>query len=293
MAHKYSVVLITLSGSPGGDVWKNPKEVLETVAELGYDGVDLDAEPDRIPREKFDEVVNIATGLGLKIPALVGAWGAWHAGEERDLASTDEEGRRRAVDYAKKCLDLGATIGSPVYEICAAAGKPEYPVSSTPKSILRKNFIASAREITEHAEKTNTYVAIEAINRFEGHAGFLNAVEEALPIAEEIGSDRIGVLADLFHVNMEDGPVPETMRRAGKKLMHIHLADSNRQIPGTGHIDFLEMVRTLNEMNYSGYMSVDSVPPKPDWKTLLEGSITFMKQMEQQAELQRSIAAMN
>ena len=293
MAHKYSVVLITLAGSPGGDVWKNPKGVLETIAGLGYDGVDIDAEPDRTPREQFDEVVNIATGLGLKIPALVGAWGAWHAGEERDLASTDEEGRRRAVDYAKKCLDLCATIGSPVYEICAAAGKPEYPVSSTPKSILRKNFIESAREITEHAEKTNTYVAIEAINRFEGHAGFLNAVEEALPIAEEIGSDRIGVLADLFHVNMEDGPVPETMRRAGKKLMHIHLADSNRQIPGTGHIDFLEMVRTLNEMNYSGYMSVDSVPPKPDWKTLLEGSITFMKQMEQQAELQRSIAAMN
>ena len=53
MAHKYSVVLITLSSSPGGDVWKNPKEVLETVAELGYDGVDLDAEPDRIPRKNL------------------------------------------------------------------------------------------------------------------------------------------------------------------------------------------------------------------------------------------------
>ena len=75
--------------------------------------------------------------------------------------------------------------------------------------------------------------------------------------------------------------------------MHIHLADSNRQIPGTGHIDFLGMVRALNEMDYSGYMSIDSVPPKPDWKTLLTSSITFMKLMEQQAELQRSIAAMN
>ena len=156
MAHKYSVVLITLSSSPGGDVWKNPKELLETVAELGYDGVDLDAEPDKIPREKFDEVVNIATGLGLKIPSLLGAWGAWHAGEERDLASTDEAGRKRAVDYAKRCLDLSATIGSPVYQICAATGEPEYPVSSTPRSILRKNFLESAKEITEHAEKTNT-----------------------------------------------------------------------------------------------------------------------------------------
>ena len=260
--------------------------MLETVAELGYDGVDLDAEPDRIPREKFDEVVNMATGLGLKIPSLVGAW---HAGEERDLASTDEEGRKRAVDYAKRCLDLGATIGSPVYEICAAAGKPEYPVSSTPKSILRKNFIESAREITEHAEKTNTYVAIEAINRFEGHAGFLNAVEEALPIAEEIGSDHIGVLADLFHVNMEDGPVPEIMRRAGKRLLHIHLADSNRQAPGTGHIDFLDVIRTLNEIGFDGYLALDSIPPLPDWKTLVRQTLPFMKQMEATAALQEEI----
>ena len=47
MTHKYSVILVTLA-SDGGNVWERPREVLETVAEAGYDGVDLDAEPDRI-----------------------------------------------------------------------------------------------------------------------------------------------------------------------------------------------------------------------------------------------------
>ena len=50
MSHKYSVVLANLA-EDGGDVWKKPREVLEAVAEAGYDGVDLDAEPDRIPEE--------------------------------------------------------------------------------------------------------------------------------------------------------------------------------------------------------------------------------------------------
>ena len=68
MAHKYSVVLITISSSPGGDVWKNPREVLETIAEAGYDGVDVDAEPDRISQKQFEEVTNMAISLGLKIP---------------------------------------------------------------------------------------------------------------------------------------------------------------------------------------------------------------------------------
>ena len=293
MAHKYSAVLITLSSSPGGDVWKNPREVLETIAEAGYDGVDVDAEPDRISQKQFEEVIRMATSLGLKIPSLVGAWGGWHAGEERDLASTDKGARRHALDYAKKCLDLAATVGEPVYEICAASLRPEYPVSKVPRSVLRKNFVESAKEIAEHAQRTKTQVAIEAINRFEGYAGFLNSLEDAISIADQVNSPNLGVLADLFHVNIEDGPVPEILRAVGNRLKHIHLADSNRQAPGTGHIDFLEMVRTLNAMGYTGYMSVDCVPPKPDWKTLVNSSITFMKRMEQQAELQRTIAAMN
>jgi len=95
MSHKYSVVLANLA-EDGGDVWENPREVLETIAEAGYDGVDLDAEPDRIPEKKFNEVRDMAFSLGLKIPALLGAWACWHAGEERDLASPDPSVRAKS-----------------------------------------------------------------------------------------------------------------------------------------------------------------------------------------------------
>ena len=54
MALKYSVVLATLASSPGGQVWEDPDTVLGAVAEAGYDGVDLDAEPDRIDEALFD-----------------------------------------------------------------------------------------------------------------------------------------------------------------------------------------------------------------------------------------------
>jgi len=42
-------------------------------------------------------------------------------------------------------------------------------------------------------------------------------------------------------------------------------------------------VRTLKEMNFTGYLSMDSVPAKPDWKTVVQQGISHMKQMEQQA----------
>ena len=239
--------------------------------------------------DKFDEVRALADSLGLRIPALICAWGAWHAGEERNLASSDEGVRSHAVEYKKKCIDLASTFDNPpMLEIDAADEANEYPVASTPRHELRRNFVRSAIEICDYAQERNVPIAIEPINRFEGICGFLNSMVEARSIADEVGRG-LGVMADFFHVNIEDGPVTESLRLAGDKLMHIHLADSNRQAPGTGHIDFLDVQRTLNAMSYDGYFAVDSVPVKPDWKTLLRDSITFMKQVEQTVALQEQI----
>ncbi len=290
MAHKYSVILVTLAGD-GGNVWKKPREVLETVANAGYDGVDLDAEPDRIDAKQFKEVASMAASLGLKVPALICAWGGWHAGEVRDLASGDESVRSYAVSYTKKCVDLAASLDEPpLIEIAAVPPHSEYPVTSVPRPVLRRNFVKSAREIGAYAAPRGVRVAIEPINRFEGYAGFLNSIMEAKSVADEVGADNVGVLADFFHVNIEDAALADTLRLAGDRLMCIHLADNNRQAPGTGHIDFLQVVRTLNSMGYSGYLSLDAVPARPDWKTLVKSSIHFMKQMEQTAALQERIA---
>ena len=290
MKHKYSVILCTLATS-GGDVWKNPRAVLETIAAAGYDGVDLDAEPDRIDPVLFQEVADMAVSLGLKIPALIGAWSLWHAGEVRDLASSDDSVRRYAVSYAQKSIDLAATFDEPpVFEIVACPVKLEYPVSGVPFDILRRNFVRSAREIAAYAADRQVSVAIEPVNRFEGYAGFLNSIADARSIVDEVDAENLGLLADFFHVNIEDAAPSETLRLAGDKLMHIHLADSNRQAPGTGHIDFLQVIRTLNAMSFTGYLSLDSVPARPDWKTVVEQSIQFMRQMEQTVELQERIA---
>ncbi len=288
MGYKYSVILCTLA-TDGADVWKTPREILEPIAEAGYDGIDVDAEPDKIPAEKFQEIREMATSLGLKVPALICAWGAWHAGEERNLASSDESIRSHAVNYTKKCIDLSATFDDPpMLEIDAAAAKMEYPLCSTPRSELRNNFVKSAIEICDYAVPRNVPIAIEPINRFEGVCGFMNSIVEARSVADEVGRD-LGVMADFFHVNIEDGPVTEALHLAGDKLKHIHLADSNRQAPGTGHIDFFDVIRTLNTLNYDGYFAVDSVPVKPDWKTLIKDSINFMKQVERTVELQEQL----
>jgi sugar phosphate isomerase/epimerase len=193
------------------------------------------------------------------------------------------------VQYTRKCIDLSATFDDPpVLEIDACPPEVEYPKTKIPRHVLRENFARSAREICEYAADKNVPIAIEPVNRFEGYAGFLNSIVEARSLADEVGMG-LGVLLGFFHVNIEDGPVAQTILVAGDKLRHVHLADSNRQAPGTGHIDFVEVMRAFNTIGFDGYLSVDSVPIKPDWKTLLKESIDFMKQVERVVELQHRI----
>ena len=285
-ALKYSVVLRTLHGfgeylAADANVWEHPHEVLRAVAEAGYDAVDLDAEPDRIPHERFEEVRGIAHSLGLQTPALLAAWGRGHAGEARDLGSADEAQRAYAVSYAKKCVELAARVDRPVFEIAAVPGlSEEYMQPATLLHEARANFRRSVTELAAHAARHEVPVAIEPINRFEGYQGFMNSVAEAMALVDEIDSPWLGVMADCFHVNIEDRSVVDALTRAGRRLLHVHLADSTRYAPGTGHIDFLQVVRTLKSIDYRGYLALDCVPHLPDWKSSLSHSIAFMKQME-------------
>ena len=284
MDMKYSIVLNTLNtGDNGCSVWEHPHEVLQTIADAGYDGIDMDAEPDRIDRNRFNEVRDLAFSMGLKVPALLGAWAPWHCGEERDLCSTDETIRMRGVGYSKRAIDLAAEFEQPpLFQLCACPIENEYPLASTPIDTLRQQFVKSTMEIVAYAAPKGVNIAIEPINKFEGQAGFLNAIPEALSIVDEIAADNLGVQADFYHMNMADGNLIETLRLMEGKLMHVHLAESNRYILGTGHLDFAAILQTLKELNFTAYLSLDSVPAKPDWKTVVEQGISYLKQMEQQ-----------
>lgn len=291
MVMKYSVVLCTLRGfgehlAPQANVWEHPHEVLGAIAEFGYDGVDLDAEPDRIDAKLFENVADIARALGLRLPALIAAWGRGHAGEARDLTASDEAARKYAVDDAKKCVDLSASMGGPVFEICAVPGvAQEYMQSTISTADARTSFLRSVRELVDYAETRNVPMAIEPLNRFEGYEGLMNSVTDAMDVVDEIDSPSIGVLGDCFHINIEDTSMTDALTRVGRKLMHMHLADSSRAGPGTGHIDFEQMLRTLKTIDFQGYMSLDCIPHLPDWKTSLAQSIKYMKQLEQTSAL--------
>jgi sugar phosphate isomerase/epimerase len=103
------------------------------------------------------------------------------------------------------------------------------------------------------------------LNRYETDC--VVTVDEALELLEQVGSGALGVLFDTFHANIEEPQFAHSIERAATtgRLFHVHLGDSNRLAPGWGHIDFAEIVRSLQDAGYQGYVSAELFPlPTPD-----------------------------
>jgi sugar phosphate isomerase/epimerase len=115
--------------------------------------------------------------------------------------------------------------------------------------------------IGEAAGKRGVPFIYEPLNRYE--TNLINRVGEA---AEWVRVNELGnivLLADMFHMNIEEVNVADAMRAGGELIGHVHYADSNRRAMGFGHTDPAPVVAALKEIGYSGYLSAE-IFPLPD-----------------------------
>jgi len=242
----------------------NLENKVRIIASLGYDGVEL-----AIRDPGMLDVSSIRTLLkkcGLQLAAI--GTGQAYVDEGLFFSSTDAGITKQAIERIKGHIDLAAQFESQVI-VGLLRGE-----GIKNKFFSADQFKKSLREICAYAEKKNTRIVIEPINRYE--TSLINCVREALDIIQEINSASLYILADTFHMNIEEQQLPSTLTIAAPKLAHVHIADSDRWYPGHGHIDFEAIVTTLKQINYQGFLSGEMLP-KPDFETAAKKTIQYMK----------------
>ena len=88
-------------------------------------------------------------------------------------------------------------------------------------------------------------LVLEAMNRYESDV--LNTIEECVRTIEQFGSAHLKLHIDTYHMNIEEDRIGPNIIAAGKHIGHVHIADSNRGYPGTGHYDFAETIAALKQ----------------------------------------------
>ena len=224
-------------------------------AEFGCGGVELHL---RLPGD-IDRAVarGLSTDYGLGVPTLGTGMAAGEDG--LTFSDLDPEIRRQAVERVKEHIDLAAYLDSGV-TIGLLSGQLGSDEQQRP--VRRAAALACLEECCQAGAEVGVSLFLEPLNRYE--CDYMNTVEEALGVIEQIGAPNLKLLADTFHMNIEEVDIARSFRRAGSNLGHVHLVDSNRQAPGHGHLDVRAVLQALRDIDYQGYLAFEVLPlPNP------------------------------
>src|SRR5580704_4567490 len=108
---------------------------------------------------------------------------------------------------------------------------------------------------SESPRSTIRVAGLEPVNRSETF--FLTTAADAKNLCEAIGNPRIGVTVDTFHANIEEKDTSNAVRLLGKDLKHVHVSENDRGLLGSGHVDFLGLIRALRSIEYDGYLIIE------------------------------------
>lgn len=246
------------------------REAFSLASCLGYDGLELHIRhPSEFNRE---EVRKLAQKYALGIPTL----GTGIAAFQDTLTFSDPDPgiRHRTVARIREFISLAAyldsavTIGSILGRL--AGNDPQQ------RSLRREAALECLRECVRAAAEAGVTMLLEPLNRYE--RDYLNTLEEGVKVIGEIGMPNLKLLADTFHMNIEEADMTASLRRTGSDLGHIHLADTNRMAPGYGHLDVREILQVLREVGYQGYLSFE-VLPLPTFRQAAEQGIRTVKEV--------------
>jgi sugar phosphate isomerase/epimerase len=183
------------------------------------------------------------------------------------FADPDPEVRARTVERVGGHIAFAAEVGSAV-TIGSLSGKLGDCEGEERRS-RRSRAIECLEQVCRLAARSGVIVLLEPLNRYE--CDYLNTLADGMNVAAEIGAPNLKLLADTFHMNIEEADLAASLDAAGLLIAHVHLADTNRQAPGHGHLDVAGILETLDGIGYQGYLSFEVFPLPNAFEAIRDG----------------------
>ncbi len=240
------------------------QEKLDNLAQYGYEGIEfwgaqfIDTDSGGMRKERVAEVVRLTQNHSVKPSTIC-------AGYRGALLDAERRTREQAIADIETLLYTAGEIG--------AVGVIVVPIFGGPRISDLSPFMSAVELETELlcklldplgkvAEKAGSYILLEPLNRYETH--YMNRLEQAVAICQRVGGANLKLMADFFHMSIEERDIPAAIRGAKGYLAHVHLADSTRLLPGYGHTDFRSGFAALREIGFDRYMALEcGIPGDP------------------------------
>ena len=234
----------------------NLPEKLQRMESYGFEGLEIWGKglPDRI-----EEIREALASSSVKASTIC-------AGYSGCLLDPNKAEREKAMGDIKVLLEAGSKLGVVGLITVPIFGSPRLPDLSPYAGAveLEKRLLTlEIKELGKHATDVGCRVLLEPLNRYETH--LLRTLKDAVEVQKAVGMDSVRIMADFFHMSIEERNIPASLMEAGGAVQHIHLADSTRLLPGYGHTDFKAGFSALQKIGFDKYMALEcGIPGKPE-----------------------------
>jgi sugar phosphate isomerase/epimerase len=225
---------------------------------VGFDGIELGAVGGGVFERRADEL-KAARGAGVVMPSAVvlptSFLGEFDA-DRRSEGIAELSGFLRTLDHA----GAAGIVCPNSFGVFSTRLPPFDPPRSEEDS--RSLLVDALRQALTASADADAAVFLEPLNRFEDY--LIHTLAEAVSVIEEVADPRVRLIADTFHMSIEEADIGRAIREAGAHIAHVQLGDSNRLEPGAGHYDWDETLTALEDIGYDGWLAMEcglSGPP--------------------------------
>ncbi|HUE75578.1 MAG TPA: TIM barrel protein [Chloroflexota bacterium] len=126
----------------------------------------------------------------------------------------------------------------------------------------QKNLMASRlRQVTSMVEAEGIILCLEGINRIDRPNAFLSFSRDGFDIVDAVGSPNVTFQYDIYHMQLMEGNLIQTIQQNIGKIGHIQVADPpGRHEPGTGEVNFSNVLAAIDATDYGGWISLEYDP---------------------------------
>jgi sugar phosphate isomerase/epimerase len=223
------------------------------IKEWGFEGIAVFADYETWSDDSFEELYLLERRTGIKPCEF-----AFSSPLYGHLMDDDLDLRQKSRNMYRKAIEICKEIGA-ITEIEYAYGPQEpLPLFQPYQQMIpsqEAEFLSMYTEFAQLLEGTTACVLIEGINRYE--SPYMNCLSDCANVVRKVNHPNAGVLADFFHMSIEEIDIARSISETGSLIKHIHLGENNRLLPGYGNINWKDCLRALKGIGYEGYLNLE------------------------------------
>jgi sugar phosphate isomerase/epimerase len=266
---KLAYMMTTPEAAPLPLCWHGePAYVMRRVAEIGYEGIELQVrDPEQLDAAALAKT---ARAHGLAITAV--STGGIGAADRLYFVDPDPGIRRQAVERYRSVIRLAHEYG-----VDCSIGRMRGSTKGAPnRETAFAWFRAALEELLAVAEPLGVRIVLEPQARYIGD--MLNTIDETLAFIATFGTPALVFEGDLHHQSLEERSLIAALVKGVRsgRMTYLQICDSNRLAPGSGHFNFVDIVETLRAAGYDGWLAMEFVQ-RPDSERCAQQAFTVLR----------------